>query len=95
MAYNEGSSGSYGSSPHMKTVAWSILIMGISLAIVILIWAWFGYIGPKFSDQVLREQQSTLRQQYGLPPTPPVSPGEAEIPPSERGLVVITPQPST
>jgi len=83
---DEHSSGGYGSSPHMKTVALSILVMGISIAIVIVIWAWFGYIGPKFSTQVMKEQQTTLRQQYGLPPTPPVSAEEAEVPPSERGL---------
>ena len=35
---------------NLTTVAWSILAMGLSLAIVILLWVWFGHIGPSFSD---------------------------------------------
>lgn len=73
-----------GYSPHMKAVGWSILVMGISLALVIILWLWFGHIGPTFSDEVLREQQNTLREQYGLPPLPEISPEEAETPPSLR-----------
>lgn len=72
-------------SKEMKIVALSILVMGVSLAIVIVLWVSFGHIGPKFSDEVLREQQATLRDQYGLPPTPPVSESDAETPPSLRG----------
>lgn len=83
-ANHESTEGGY-HSHDMKIVAWSILVMGISLAIVILLWAWFGYIGPKFSDEVLREQQIALREQYDLPPLPPVSEEEAETPPSLRG----------
>lgn len=59
--------------------------MGISLAIVFLLWMWFGYIGPKFSDEVMLEQQETLREQYGLPPLEQITPEEAQIPPSLRG----------
>lgn len=45
-----------------KTVAWSILVMGISLALVI--WAWIGRIGPTYSVDVLSRQQAILRRQY-------------------------------
>lgn len=78
--------GGYGSSPHMKTVALSILVMGVSLAIVILLWVSFGYIGPSFSSNRLLDQQAQLREQYGLPPQPPVPKNLLEVPPSERGL---------
>jgi hypothetical protein len=83
-AHHEESEGGY-YSPHMTRVAWSILIMGVSLALVIILWVWFGHIGPKFSDEVLREQQKALREQYGLPPLPEVTESEAEVPPSLRG----------
>ncbi|HKZ61381.1 MAG TPA: hypothetical protein VJZ68_03045 [Nitrososphaera sp.] len=76
--------GGYGSSPHMKTVALSILVMGVSLAIVIVLWAWFGWIGPTFSDDVMRDQQETLREQYGFEPLPEITEQEAQIPPSLR-----------
>ncbi len=84
MSASHESTGGY-HSKEMKVVAWSILVMGISLAIVIVLWASFGYIGPKFSDEVMREQQANLREQYGLPPAPIVTEEEAEIPPSLRG----------
>jgi hypothetical protein len=83
MAHHEAAEGGYG--PHMKTVAWSILVMGISLALVIVLWVWFGWIGPSFSDDVLREQQTALREQYGLEPLPEITEEEAQIPPSLRG----------
>lgn len=70
----------------MTTVAACILVMGLSLAIIILLWVWFGYIGPKFSDEVMRQQQVSLRQQYGLAPLPDITPKQAEIPPSLRNL---------
>ena len=75
--------GGYGS--HMKTVALSILVMGISLAIVIVLWVWFGWIGPGFSDQVLRHQQKDLRDQYGFDPIKELTEKEAQTPPSLRG----------
>ena len=80
MAHETG----YGSSPQMRTIALSILVMGISLAIVIVLWVWFGWIGPSFSDDVMRDQQKTLRDQYGFEPMPEISEEEAEIPPSLR-----------
>jgi hypothetical protein len=67
-------------------VAWSILIMGVSLAAIVIIYISFGYIGPSFSTGVMEQQQEELRERYGLPPLPPVSPEEAEIPPSLRGI---------
>jgi hypothetical protein len=70
----------------MNTVALSILVMGISLAIVIVLWAWFGWIGPKFSDEVLRQQQEELREQYGLQPLPHLDEKDAQTPPSLRDL---------
>jgi hypothetical protein len=85
MAHHEAEGG-YGSSPHMKMAAWSVLVMGISLAIVIVLWVWFGYIGPKFSEEVLLEQQATLRDEYGFEPLPQLTPEEAQIPPSLRDL---------
>ena len=83
MAHHETSEGGYG--PHMKTVAWSILVMGVSLAIVIVLWLWFGWIGPGFSDEVLRHQQTELRQQYGFEQIPELTEKEAQTPPSLRG----------
>jgi plastocyanin len=72
-----------GYSPHMKTVAWAILIMGLSLVVVIGLWIWFGYIGPSFSADVLQQQQTTLREKYGLPQEKTNS-AELEVPPSLR-----------
>ena len=56
--------GGYG---NLTGVAWSILVMGISLAAVIILWVWFGYIGPTFSEDVLANQQAILREHFGLP----------------------------
>jgi plastocyanin len=70
-----------------KTVTWSILIMGISLAAVVILWAWFGYIGPTYSREVLITQQKVLRQHYGLPPRPVITdPTLLLTPPSLRNL---------
>ena len=87
MAHHEASEGGgYGSSPNMRVVAWSILVMGVSLAIVILLYVWFGWEpGSRFSDDIMHEQQTELREQYGLPPAPVVTPKDAEVPPSLRG----------
>ena len=52
---------------NLTGVAWSILVMGLSLAAVIALWVWFGYIGPTFSEDVLSNQQRTLREHFGLP----------------------------
>lgn len=61
------------------------LVMAISLIIIYVMWASFGYIGPQFSIKVLEEQQETLREHYGLLPLPKSDdPALAQIPPSLR-----------
>jgi hypothetical protein len=68
-------------------VAWAILVMGLSLAAVILLYVWIGHIGPTFSSDTLQKQQQELRQQYGLPYKPVITdPAILQTPPSERGL---------
>ena len=68
-------------------VAWAILLMGLSLAAVILLYVWIGHIGPTYSSDTLHRQQQELRQQYGLPYKPAVTdPTMLQTPPSERGL---------
>ncbi len=63
--------------------------MGISLVLVIVMWLWFGHIGPSYSAGVLQEQQATLRKQTGFP-AQQTSTAELEVPPSLRGLENIT-----
>ncbi|MGI8832054.1 MAG: cupredoxin domain-containing protein [Nitrososphaeraceae archaeon] len=70
---------------NLTGVAWSILVMGLSLAAVIILWAWFGYIGPTFSEDVLANQQRTLREIFGLPVTEMIEdPAVLQTPPSLR-----------
>jgi len=52
---------------HMKGVALSILVMGLSLAVVIIAYLMFGHIGPSFSAERINVQQAELRDEYGLP----------------------------
>ncbi len=52
---------------HMKGVALSILVMGLSLAVVIIAYVMFGHIGPSFSSERINVQQAELRDEYGLP----------------------------
>lgn len=52
---------------HMKGVALSILVMGLSLAVVIIAYVTFGHIGPSFSAERINVQQAELRDEYGLP----------------------------
>src|ERR687886_162143 len=67
-------------------VAWAILVMGISLAVVILLYVWFGHIGPTFSSDTLQRQQQELRQQYHLPYQQTITdPKMLQTPPSLRG----------
>ena len=64
-------------------VAWAILVMGISLAIVILLYVWIGHIGPSYSSNTQQE----LRQQYHLPYQPTITdPKTLQTPPSLRGV---------
>ncbi|HXG07282.1 MAG TPA: hypothetical protein VNI77_08170 [Nitrososphaera sp.] len=76
----------YGMSPHLKGVGLSILVIGLSLAAIVIIWATIGVHGPTFSADVMQEQQSELRERYGLPPEPRWSPEQLEIPPSLRDI---------
>src|SRR5919106_847391 len=75
-----------GYSPHMRGVALGILVMGVSLAAIIILWATIGYIGPGFSTQVMERQQAWLHEQYGLPPLAELSPEMLQVPPSLRGV---------
>jgi plastocyanin len=52
---------------HMKGVALSILVMGVSLAAIIIAYVMFGHIGPSFSSERINVQQGELRKEYGLP----------------------------
>jgi hypothetical protein len=49
------------------TLGLSFIVMGVSLAIIYILWASFGYIGPSFSSDMVNKQQSELRADYGLP----------------------------
>jgi plastocyanin len=75
---------SKGYSPHMRGVALGILVMGVSLAAIIILWATIGYQGPDFSTQAMERQQTWLHEQYGLPPLPELSPEMLQVPPSLR-----------
>src|SRR5215207_5641311 len=77
---------SKGYSPHMRGVALGILVMGVSLAAVIILWTTIGYKGPDFSTQVMVRQQERLHEQYGLPPLPDISPEMLQVPPSMRTI---------
>ena len=72
---------------NMTTIALSILVMGVSLALVILLWVWIGHIGPTYSSDTLTQQQKTLRQHYGLTPQPVITdPKLLLTPPSLRDV---------
>src|SRR5688500_574776 len=77
---------SKGYSPHMRGVALGILVMGVSLAAIIILWATIGYRGPDFSTQVMERQQGWLHEQYGLPPLPELTPEMLQVPPSLRNV---------
>ena len=86
----EGGGDGYG--PHMKTVALTMLVMGVSIALVIVLWIWFGHIGAPYSFDRLHDQQAELRQQYGLPVENQVPKEMLEVPPSLRNLTTISNQ---
>src|SRR5829696_1227770 len=81
---------SKGYLPHMRGVALGILVMGVSLAAVIILWTTIGYKGPDFSTQVMVRQQERLHEQYGLPPLPDISPEMLQVPPSLRTIATGT-----
>jgi plastocyanin len=63
-------------------------IMAMSLVMIYILWASFGYIGPSFSNQVLSHQQETLREKYNLPSLEDEDSSDAsEVPPSLRKVV--------
>jgi plastocyanin len=70
----------------IKDYGLPLLIIAISLIIVFIFWASFGYIGPTFSNDVLTNQQDTLREKYKLPPLEKESGAASEIPPSLRNV---------
>lgn len=75
-----------GYSKHIVGAGVGILAMGLSLATIIAVYLWFGHIGPSYSTSVMVQQQAKLREQYGLPPEPPLSPQVLEVPPSLRNV---------
>src|ERR671922_811339 len=86
MSSHSHDEGSKGYSPHMRGVALGILVMGISLAIIIMLWESFGHLGPGFSTEVMEQQQERLHEQYGLPPVQQLSPQMLQVPPSLRNI---------
>jgi hypothetical protein len=71
MSKHEEKPSSY--SPHMRGVALSLLVMGLSLTGIIIAYVSFGHVGPKFSAELLVKQQASLRKEFGLPPKPVVT----------------------
>src|SRR5688572_22911935 len=61
--------------------------MAMSLIVVYILWATFGYIGPSFSNDVLTNQQEMLREKYNLPPVEEETGTASEIPPSLREVM--------
>jgi plastocyanin len=80
----EHDKGEGGYSPHIKTVGWAILVMGVSIVLIIVAWTGIG-VDPNYSAKVMQEQQADLREQYGLPPEE-TSIAQLETPPSLLGL---------
>ena len=62
-------------------------VMAISLVMIYILWASFGYIGPSFSNQVLSNQQETLREKYNLPSLENEGASDSEVPPSLREVM--------
>lgn len=77
-------------SKNMKTVAVAILVMGVSLAIIILTYVWFGHVGPSFSASVQQDQEDALRKQYDMEPRERLTSKELEVPPSLRNATGVT-----
>jgi plastocyanin len=85
-SHSHDDEGSKGYSPHIRGVALGILVMGISLATIIILWKSFGYLGSGFSTEVMEQQQERLHEQYGLPPVQQLSPQMLQVPPSLRNI---------
>jgi len=69
---------------NMKSVAVAILVMGVSLAVIVMTYIWFGHIGPEFSATRQQEQEDVLREQYDMPQREQLTAKQLEIPPSLR-----------
>jgi plastocyanin len=85
-SHSHDDEGSKGYSPHIRGVALGILVMGISLAAIIMLWESFGHLGSGFSTEVMEQQQERLNEQYGLPPVQQLSPQMLQVPPSLRNI---------
>jgi len=67
------------------TLGICLIVIGISLVAIYVLWASFGHIGPSFSEKLVTTQQSTLREEYGLPEEPVITdPAILQTPPSLR-----------
>ncbi len=75
-----------GYEQRMKGVALMILVMGLSLAVIFLLYLWFGHVGPTFSTGVMENQQDQLRKMYNLPPRQIIPKEQLEVPPSLRNF---------
>jgi hypothetical protein len=75
-----------GYSKHLIGAGVGILVMAVALVAIVATYLWFGHIGSSFSTSVMEKQQARLRQQYGLPPQPPLPPKLLEVPPSLRNV---------
>jgi hypothetical protein len=74
-------------SPHMRGVALSLLVMGLSITGIIMAYVSFGHVGPKFSAELLVKQQAALRKEYGFPPKPVITNDTLLlVPPSLRNI---------
>jgi plastocyanin len=80
----EQDKGKGGYGPHMKRAGWAILVMGVSLALVIFAYMWIG-VDPNYTAKQLAEQQSSLREEYGLS-AQETSTAQIEVTPSLQGL---------
>jgi hypothetical protein len=46
----------------ITVVGWSIIVMGITLVLVVVLWLTIGHIGPSYSSNLLIKQQEKLRE---------------------------------
>lgn len=76
----------------LTPVAWGVLVLGVSLAIIVILWSFIGPIGLSYSSEKLIEKRLAFKNQYGFPPRPvTVDPNELEAPPSLRNTEVCIP----
>jgi len=69
----------------LTPVGLGIIIMGISIALVVILWLSIGHIGSSYSSNIMIKQQETLRPRYGLLPKRVITdPKILQMPPSLR-----------